>query len=220
MKFLDILAVCWIAVAVVGGLKLDGLYGWHDLETKFYDHGITVMGQATSGQTHTGYKVGRRGRQSSASYSLSVTFETKEGKKIFTRMPVDYLPILARYPFNIQLKYLPDNPESVRELKPKPVLDRDDVEEGWLMLGIGSLSLIYWLPRLVWYLRKRKRTVAGASLPPPLPSAVYHLSMNGESHGPYTLDQIKQFSAQLPPDTLIWRQGAAAWVPLDQELRA
>lgn len=39
----------------------------------------------------------------------------------------------------------------------------------------------------------------------------YFVAVNGESTGPYTLDDLK--SANLSPDTLIWYEGLKSWVP-------
>ena len=54
--------------------------------------------------------------------------------------------------------------------------------------------------------------------PPPVPgavTAVYHLAVDGESRGPYSLDLLKQQKANgtLGEDTLIWTQGMDEWQP-------
>jgi len=53
-------------------------------------------------------------------------------------------------------------------------------------------------------------------LPPPLPT--FHVSLGGQSAGPYDLKALAQFAAQgqVRLDTLVWTQGMAAWAPAAQ----
>ena len=57
----------------------------------------------------------------------------------------------------------------------------------------------------------------GAVVPPPLPSA-WHLAINGQTQGPFSLGQIQQgiASGQIAPGTPVWTQGMAAWLPYEQ----
>ena len=50
--------------------------------------------------------------------------------------------------------------------------------------------------------------------PPPLPAAVsFHVEMNGQAQGPFTMDQLRAGVAngQLTPQSLVWSAGMAAW---------
>lgn len=52
--------------------------------------------------------------------------------------------------------------------------------------------------------------------PPPLPGqAMFHVDMNGQPGGPFTVQQIQAGIAngQVGPGTLVWTQGMAAWAP-------
>jgi membrane protease subunit (stomatin/prohibitin family) len=56
----------------------------------------------------------------------------------------------------------------------------------------------------------------GAAGPPPLPAqAMFHVDMNGQPGGPFTVQQIQAGIAngQVGPGTLVWTQGMAAWAP-------
>ena len=57
------------------------------------------------------------------------------------------------------------------------------------------------------------------TLPPPPPSDVQiHLAIGGKQYGPYNLEQCRQMvaSGQLTPQTLVWKNGMAAWAPAEQ----
>lgn len=49
--------------------------------------------------------------------------------------------------------------------------------------------------------------------PPPMPIAMYHLSINGVQSGPYAMQQMQQLaqSGQLTQQTYVWKQGMASW---------
>lgn len=51
---------------------------------------------------------------------------------------------------------------------------------------------------------------------PPLPNISYFLVLNGESNGPYSIDEVKsmQHNHIITSDTLIWRQGMESWQPI------
>lgn len=54
----------------------------------------------------------------------------------------------------------------------------------------------------------------GASMPPPVPgSAKYFVVVNGQQSGPFDVTAMKQMVAQnqLTRDTLVWKDGMAAW---------
>ena len=57
------------------------------------------------------------------------------------------------------------------------------------------------------------------STPPPIPSKKpkYHIHVNDQNYGPYSLDQIRQWvssgSITLKPDTLVWCPGMSEWKP-------
>lgn len=51
--------------------------------------------------------------------------------------------------------------------------------------------------------------------PPPIPGQVaFYVAVNGQQAGPYDLQQLQQFAqaGQFKPDTMVWKQGMAAWV--------
>jgi hypothetical protein len=61
----------------------------------------------------------------------------------------------------------------------------------------------------------------GAALgapPPPPPAASWHVTANGQSFGPFTLDQLAQGvgKGELNAATLVWTAGFAAWTPAGQ----
>lgn len=54
----------------------------------------------------------------------------------------------------------------------------------------------------------------GAAMPPPIPgSTPYYVVVGGTQSGPFTMDVLRQMVAQqtLTRDTLVWKQGMAAW---------
>ena len=58
-----------------------------------------------------------------------------------------------------------------------------------------------------------QHTQAGA-MPPPIPgSTPYYVVVGGSQAGPFTMDVLRQMVLQqtLTPDTLVWKQGMAAW---------
>jgi membrane protease subunit (stomatin/prohibitin family) len=57
---------------------------------------------------------------------------------------------------------------------------------------------------------------AGPAAPPPLPHASqYHVAVNGQQSGPFTIEQLKDHVARgsLTPDSLVWKAGMPAWTP-------
>jgi len=59
---------------------------------------------------------------------------------------------------------------------------------------------------------------AGPVVPPPPPVVSWHVAQNGQTSGPYSLDQLQQSIAtgQLPAGTFVWSQGMSAWTPFEQ----
>ena len=49
--------------------------------------------------------------------------------------------------------------------------------------------------------------------PPPIPTAVYHVAVNGQSTGPFDVKALSQmtFSGQFTADSLVWKSGMAQW---------
>lgn len=67
--------------------------------------------------------------------------------------------------------------------------------------------------------------VQGVATPPPIPAAVmYYYAVNGQQFGPVTYDRLKELFAgrTINRDSLIWKQGLTAWLPLNEieELKA
>jgi hypothetical protein len=54
---------------------------------------------------------------------------------------------------------------------------------------------------------------------PPTPGAQYYYSENGKPAGPYSFDEIRRriASGTIKPETLIWKLGDPAWVPLKDD---
>lgn len=57
-----------------------------------------------------------------------------------------------------------------------------------------------------------QQIVPGA-VPSPLPTAVYHVAVNGQATGPFALSTLAQMAAngQLTGDSLVWKNGMAQW---------
>lgn len=55
--------------------------------------------------------------------------------------------------------------------------------------------------------------IAPGAVPPPLPTAVYHVAVNGQATGPFALSTLAQMAAngQLVGDSLVWKNGMAQW---------
>lgn len=53
-------------------------------------------------------------------------------------------------------------------------------------------------------------------VPPPIPTTVYYVAVNGQATGPYDLPTLKQMvsNGQLTSDSLVWKQGMTEWVEL------
>lgn len=55
--------------------------------------------------------------------------------------------------------------------------------------------------------------ISTAPVPPPIPSVLYHIAVNGQAAGPYDLNTLSQMVAngQFAADTLVWKSGMATW---------
>lgn len=51
------------------------------------------------------------------------------------------------------------------------------------------------------------------NMPPPIPTIMYHLSVNGMQNGPFNMQQLQQMvqNGQLTPQTYAWKQGMPTW---------
>lgn len=58
------------------------------------------------------------------------------------------------------------------------------------------------------------QTPQTGSVPPPIPTTMYHLAVNGQATGPYDIAVMKQMiiSGQMTADMLVWKPGMASWV--------
>ncbi|MEZ6130877.1 MAG: SPFH domain-containing protein [Planctomycetaceae bacterium] len=56
---------------------------------------------------------------------------------------------------------------------------------------------------------------SGGPPPPPPPVAVWHIAVNGQTQGPYSLSQVAAgiASKEVTADTLVWTQGMSGWMP-------
>jgi hypothetical protein len=56
---------------------------------------------------------------------------------------------------------------------------------------------------------------APSATPPPLPGAAFFVALNGAQTGPHAADTLRHQVAAgtLTADTLVWKQGLAAWTP-------
>ena len=56
---------------------------------------------------------------------------------------------------------------------------------------------------------------AGGPAPPPLPGGAWHVAVNGQTMGPYTMQQMSAGAAsgELTPDAVVWTAGMQGWVP-------
>ena len=57
-----------------------------------------------------------------------------------------------------------------------------------------------------------QQTIPGA-VPPPIPTAVYHVAANGQATGPFDIAVLAQMVTvgQLTTDSLVWKNGMAQW---------
>ena len=60
---------------------------------------------------------------------------------------------------------------------------------------------------------------AAAQTPPPMPTPTqYFYAVNGTQHGPVSFEQLQALFAgrTINRDSLVWKQGMAAWTPLKE----
>jgi membrane protease subunit (stomatin/prohibitin family) len=85
-------------------------------------------------------------------------------------------------------------------------------------LGIGlGIGMAGQMLRAVGQALPGAGAAAGAPPPPP-PAASWHVTANGQSFGPFTLEQLAQgvSKGELSAATLVWSAGFAAWTPAGQ----
>ncbi|MCA9047886.1 MAG: SPFH domain-containing protein, partial [Planctomycetaceae bacterium] len=60
--------------------------------------------------------------------------------------------------------------------------------------------------------------VGAPGVPPAPPVAAWHIAVNGQTQGPFTLNQIiaAMSSGDVTPQTLLWSEGMAGWAPAGQ----
>lgn len=58
-----------------------------------------------------------------------------------------------------------------------------------------------------------QQTVSGA-VPPPIPTSMYHVAVDGQATGPYVLPVLGQMAAvgQFSSDSLVWKNGMGQWI--------
>lgn len=56
--------------------------------------------------------------------------------------------------------------------------------------------------------------IQGAITPPPVPTVVYHLAVNGQPTGPFDIGTLSQMASagQITAESLVWKNGMAEWV--------
>lgn len=105
------------------------------------------------------------------------------------------------------------------ELKPKRTLKKAVLTAGWTLQpqAAGAMAAVSGVPPAVPPVIPP--AVASGGTPPPIPSAAtYHIAVNGQQEGPYTLIVLQQKAAngQLTQETLVWRSGTTDWIPAGQ----
>ena len=62
-----------------------------------------------------------------------------------------------------------------------------------------------------------QQSAMGAT-PPPIPTVLYHVAVNGQPAGPYDMNTLSQMArnGQLTASTLVWKNGMAAWSRVDE----
>ena len=62
-----------------------------------------------------------------------------------------------------------------------------------------------------------QQSAMGAT-PPPIPTVLYHVAVNGQPAGPYDMNTLSQMArnGQLTASTLVWTNGMAAWSRVDE----
>ena len=58
----------------------------------------------------------------------------------------------------------------------------------------------------------------GVAAVPPAPSYQYHVGVQGQTYGPFGIDQLRQMLAEgrITPATIAWREGWPGWLSLQQ----
>ncbi len=63
-----------------------------------------------------------------------------------------------------------------------------------------------------------QQAAPGGMAPPPPPGGTWHIAVNGQTQGPFTLTQMAQGIAggQVTASSMVWSSGMAAWAPASQ----
>ena len=99
--------------------------------------------------------------------------------------------------------------------KPKRVLKREVLQEGWSLSGAIAQTA-----HGVGVATPPPPLVASPATPPPLPQteAQFHIMIGGSQYGPYPVSTLLTFipTGQLGATTNVWRAGMASWTPASQ----
>ena len=92
--------------------------------------------------------------------------------------------------------------------------------EKMLELGIG-MSMIQQMPALIDGVMPKPAvhdTANGATPPPVKPAAQVYLVLDNTQAGPFTQEELIKLIRNdlLNPETLVWKNGMAAWTPASQ----
>ena len=90
--------------------------------------------------------------------------------------------------------------------------------EKMMELGIG-LSMIQQMPAMMNSVMPQAGPVPGSITPPPVqPTRQTYLAVDHTQAGPFCDDELVKLIQNdlLTPETLVWKQGMAAWTPAAQ----
>jgi membrane protease subunit (stomatin/prohibitin family) len=79
--------------------------------------------------------------------------------------------------------------------------------------GIG-LGMGFAMANQMAGMFQQRQVQPPGAMPPPIPGAIpFYAVVNGQQAGPFTMDVLSQMVQQqtFTPDTLVWKQGMAAW---------
>ncbi|MDI9641382.1 SPFH domain-containing protein [Kamptonema cortianum] len=81
--------------------------------------------------------------------------------------------------------------------------------------GAGAIGAQMAAGMMVGHQVSQSMNPSGGSsaAPPPVPSKQWFIAVDGQQHGPYTAEQMKEFSGsgRLSKDSLVWSEGMAEW---------
>ena len=96
--------------------------------------------------------------------------------------------------------------------------DSGNFIEKMMELGIG-MSMIQQMPAMINSVMPQSGQAPGAAVPPPVQErSRTYLAVDGTQAGPFTDEELVKLIRNnlLSPETLVWRQGMAAWTPASQ----